>query len=131
MPYRIHTILTDNGVLFSDWGKPRRHRRSPSSTGSVANIASSTGSPSPTAMDQRSGRAHSPHARRGHLESLLPETYRQLRSHVADYLAAYNFAKRLKALRWKMPYETTRMLYESKSVFFRYSSDHLILGPNT
>ena len=38
------------------------------------------------------------------------QRFLQLRWHVADYLAAYNFAKHLKALRWKRPYETIRAL---------------------
>ena len=58
------------------------------------------------------------------------ETYRQLRRHVADYLAAYNFAKHLKALRWKTPYETIQALWESKPDLFRNSPDHLIHRPH-
>ncbi len=34
------------------------------------------------------------------------EAFAQLRQHIQDYLAAYNFAKQLKALRWKTPHET-------------------------
>ena len=60
------------------------------------------------------------------------ETYRQLRRHhVAVYLAAYNFAKHLKALRWRTPYEMIQALWESKPELFRDSPDHLIPGPNT
>ncbi len=25
VPYRIHTVLTDNGIQFADAGKPRRY----------------------------------------------------------------------------------------------------------
>jgi hypothetical protein len=46
------------------------------------------------------------------------ETYRQLRRHVADYLAAYDFAKHLEALRWKTPYETIQALWKSKPDLF-------------
>ncbi len=59
------------------------------------------------------------------------ETYRQLRRHVADYLAAYNFAKHLKVLRWKTPYETIQALWDSKPELFYDPPDHLIPGPNT
>ena len=59
------------------------------------------------------------------------EPYLQLRRHVADYLAAYNFAKHLKALRWKTPYETIRALWEAKPELFHRSPDHLTPGPYT
>ena len=57
------------------------------------------------------------------------ETYRQLRRHVADYLAAYNFAKHLEAPRWKTPHETIQALWGSKPGLFRDPPDHLIPGP--
>ncbi len=50
---------------------------------------------------------------------------------LADYLAAYNFAKHLKALRWRTPYETLGALWASRPELFRRSPDHLTLGPNT
>jgi hypothetical protein len=57
------------------------------------------------------------------------ETYWQLMGHVADYLAAYNFAKHLKALRGgKTPYEKIRVLWKSKPGLFRGSPDHLTIG---
>jgi hypothetical protein len=49
---------------------------------------------------------------------------------VAGYLAAYNFAKRLKALRWHTPYETLEAPWTSRPELFRRSPDHLTLGPN-
>jgi hypothetical protein len=45
-----------------------------------------------------------------------------------DRLAAYDFAKHLKALQWQTPYETTQALWESKPGLFRDSPDHLTLG---
>jgi len=58
------------------------------------------------------------------------ETYRQLRRYIAGYLRAYNFAKHLKALRWKTPYETIQALCQSKPELFHNSPNHLTLGPN-
>ncbi len=59
------------------------------------------------------------------------ETFAQLRRHIADYLAAYNFAKHLKALKWKTPYETIQALRDSKPELFRDSPNHFIPGPNS
>ena len=56
-PYRIHTVLTDNGMAFADL--PKNRGRYPeieassaatSSTASATRTASSTGSPSPTIL---------------------------------------------------------------------------------
>ena len=51
-PYRLHTVLTDNGMAFADLPKYRDGRRhggwGTSSTASAASTASSTSSPSPT-----------------------------------------------------------------------------------
>ena len=49
----------------------------------------------------------------------------------SEYLAAYNFAKHLKALRWKSPRGTIQGLWESKPKLFRDLPDHLTPGPNT
>lgn len=59
------------------------------------------------------------------------ETYGQLRRHIADCLAAYNFAKYLKPLRWKTPYESIQALWESKPELFYELPDHLTPGPYT
>jgi len=59
------------------------------------------------------------------------ETFPQLRRHVADYLAAYNFARHPKALGCKTPYETIQALRDSTPELFHDSPDHLIPGPNT
>lgn len=53
---------------------------------------------------------------------------RELRRHVADSLAAYNFAKHLKALRWRTPYETLEALWTSRPELFHRSPDHLTLA---
>ena len=56
---------------------------------------------------------------------------RALRRHVADDLAAYNFAKHVNTLRWRTLYETLEALWASRPELFRRSPDHLTLGPNT
>ncbi len=43
----------------------------------------------------------------------------ELRRHVSDWLIAYNFAKQLKALKFRTPYEAIEELWKS------------MLGPNT
>ena len=131
VPYRIHTILTDNGIQFADAGKPRRYGF-PHPFGRLCRAHG---------IEHRLTKPYHPWTN-GQAERMVRtlkeatvrtyhyETYRQLRRHVADYLAAYNFAKHLKALRWRTPYEMIQALWESKPELFRDSPDHLIPGPN-
>src|SRR3546814_5562398 len=48
----------------------------------------------------------------------------ELRRHVRDWLVAYNFAKQLKALRFKTTYEAIEELRKSKPDIFNRSEEH-------
>ena len=132
VPYRIHTVLTDNGIQFAETGRHRvsgrlhpfdrmcrllrvEHRLTkpyhPWTNGQAERMVRT--------LKQATVRAF-------HYDGL-----RELRQHVADYLAAYNFARHLKALRWRTPYETLEALWASRPELFRRSPDHLTLGPNS
>ena len=53
------------------------------------------------------------------------------RRHLRDWLVAYNFAKQLKALRFKTPYEAIEELWKSKPDIFNMEPHHHMLGLNT
>jgi transposase InsO family protein len=131
VPSRVHTVLTDNGIQFTNAG----HRSSARET-----------------HFDRTGRLHGIEHRltkpyhpwtNGQAERMVRtlkeattrafhfEQINELRRHIADYLTAYNFAKQLKALRWKTPYETLQALYQSRAELFRTSPDHFTPGPYT
>jgi hypothetical protein len=55
----------------------------------------------------------------------------ELRRHVRDWLVAYNFAKQLKALRFKTTYEAIEELRKSKPDIFDMKPLHHMLGLNT
>jgi transposase InsO family protein len=55
----------------------------------------------------------------------------ELRRHVADWLIAYNFAKQLKALKFRTPYEAIDQLWKSKPDAFIVKPTHHMLGPNS
>jgi transposase InsO family protein len=132
VPYRIHTILTDNGIQFADAGKPRRYGF-PHPFGRLCRAYG---------IEHRLTRPYHPWTN-GQVERMVRtlkeasvrtyhyETFSQLRRHISKYLVAYNFAKHLKTLRWKTPYETIQALWDSKPELFRDSPDHLTPGPNT
>ena len=54
-----------------------------------------------------------------------------LRAHVLAFIAAYNFAKHLKALKWKTPFQTICSAWTANPAVFKINPHHLIPGPYT
>ena len=132
VPYRTHTVLTDNGIQFADAGKPRRYGF-PHLFGWLCQahgIEHRLTRPYHLWTDGQAERVV--RALKGAtVRTYHYETYRQLRRHIADYLSDYNFAKHLKALRWSTPHETIQTLRGSKLELFRGSPDHPTPRPYT
>jgi hypothetical protein len=59
------------------------------------------------------------------------DTHRQIKDHLAAFLDAYNFAKRLKTLRGLTPYEAICNAWADQPERFRYDPTHLTSGLNT
>ena len=119
VPYKIHTVLTDNGFHFTD---PRGE------SWTVAEIKELMARKQPfrahafeytcakADIDHRFTKPRHPWTN-GQVERMnrtikeatvkrfYYETHDQLRSHLADFVTAYNFAKRLKTLKGLTPYE--------------------------
>ena len=58
-----------------------------------------------------------------HLESL--------KAHVLAFVTAYNFAKHLKALRWRTPFQVIREAWTKDRSIFKIDPHQLIPGPHT
>ena len=59
------------------------------------------------------------------------DSHDQLRTHLADFLAAYNFARRLKTLNGLTPYEYTCKIWTSEPEGFILYPIHQMPGLNT
>lgn len=59
------------------------------------------------------------------------ETHEQLREHLAQFLIAYNFAKRLKMLSGLTPYEYIGKCWQKEPERFRLNPHHHTVGLNT
>jgi transposase InsO family protein len=58
------------------------------------------------------------------------ETHNELRAHLADFVAAYNFARRLKTLRGLTPYEAICKAWTDEPHRFATNPHLQIAGPN-
>src|SRR6202046_50820 len=54
-----------------------------------------------------------------------------LKAHVMAFVTAYNFAKHLKALKWRTPYQVIRKVWTKDPSIFKVNPRHLIPGPHT
>lgn len=146
VPYRIHTILTDNGVQFvqreqgtsliflHNFGlvaleNDMEHRLTkpyhPWTNGQAERMVRTI----------KEGEAEQESIRRINsplnVKSFHYGSINEMRQHVRDWLTAYNFAKQLKALKFKTPYEAIQELWKSKPEAFIVNPNHHMLGPNS
>ena len=110
VPYKIHTVLTDNGIQFTF---PPRYADGPTARyathrfdmrcreNGIEHRLTKPNHPWTNGQVERMNRTlKEATVRRYHYE-----THDQLREHLDAFLAAYNFAKRLKTLKGLTPYE--------------------------
>ena len=136
VPYRIHTVLTDNGIQFADLPKNRdgptaRMRGHPFDRlcweHGVEHRLTKPNHPWTNGLVERMNRTlKEATVRRYHYE-----THRQLEEHLAAFLDAYNFAKRLKTLQGLTPYEAICKAWAEEPNRFKLDPVHLTSGLNT
>jgi len=138
-PYQIHTVLTDDGMAFADLPKNR---------GRHAGIEVVFGGHifdrvcSEHAIEHRLTKPYHPWTN-GQAERMnrtikdattkafhYPDLY-ALKAHVLAFVMAYNFAKHLKALRWRTPFQAICDAWAKDPDIFNINPHHLIPGPNT
>lgn len=136
VPYQIHTVLTDNGVQFCDMPSRRSGPTARYRLHMFDRICREHG------IDHRLTKPNHPWTN-GQVERMnrtLKEatvrryhygTHRQLRDHLAAFLDAYNFAKRLKTLKGLTPYELICKTWADQPHRFRCDPTHLTSGLNT
>jgi len=133
VPYKIHTILTDNGIQFAE--QPR-NRNSVTfrkmrfdlicDANDIEHRLTKPNHPWTNGQVERMNRTiKDATVRRYHYES-----HDQLRSHLADFLDAYNFARRLKMLSGLTPYEYICKVWTSEPDRFILNPIHQMPGLN-
>jgi transposase InsO family protein len=145
VPYKIHTVLTDNGTHFTD---PKGDSRTAvevrqllagkalfrchafvlaCAQNDIDHRLTKPNHPWTNGQVERMNRTiKDATVKRYHYES-----HEQLREHLRTFLDAYNFAKRLKTLKGRTVFEFITQKWTSEPERFKLHPDHLIPGPNT
>jgi transposase InsO family protein len=144
LPYKIHTVLTDNGTHFTDptgdgWTpsdiKKMQAENQPflchafefaCAELDIEHRLTKPRHPWTNGQVERMNRT----IKDATVKRFYYESHDQLRQHLADFVAAYNFARRLKTLRGLTPYEAICKAWTDRSARFISDPHHQIPGPN-
>jgi transposase-like protein len=131
VPYKLHTVLTDNGIQFTD-----RKRDQYAFQPILARVCQEFG------IDPRLTKTNQPWTT-GQVERMNRtlkdatvkksdyQTHQHLKEHLYAFLLAYTFAKRLKTLKGLTPYEYICQCWQKEPERFTVNPCHHTLGLNT
>jgi transposase InsO family protein len=145
VPYKIHTVLTDNGTHFTDptgdgWTpediKAMRAQNLPfrchafeaaCADLNVEHRLTKPRHPWTNGQVERMNRT----IKEATVKRYHYDNHDQLRQHLTDFVAAYNFGRRLKTLKGLTPYEAICKAWLREPQRFTSNPTHQIPGPNT
>ncbi len=136
VPYKIHIVLTDNGVQFT---YPPRYADGPTATfmthmfdmrcreNGIEHRLTKIKHPWTNGQVERMNRTiKEATVKRYHYDS-----HKQFKSHLADFVNAYNFGRRLKTLKGLTPYEHICKAWTNEPERFKLNPLHQMPGLNT
>ena len=133
IPYKIHTVLTDNGIQFAYLPKNRNGPTAQFAThmfslrcrqNGIEHRLTKPNHPWTNGQVERMNRTlKEATVKRYHYDS-----HNQLREHLAAFMAAYNFAKRLKTLRGLTPHEYVCKIWKAEPAVFNKNPIQLTSG---
>ena len=136
VPYKIHTVLTDNGIQFTF---PPRYADGPTARymthmfdircreNGVEHRLTKIKHPWTNGQVERMNRT----IKEATVKRYHYDRHQQLETHLADFIAAYNFARRLKTLKGLTPYEFICRLWTKEPERFRLNPIHQMPGLNS
>jgi transposase InsO family protein len=136
IPYKIHTILTDNGIQFRF---APRYADGPTARymthmfdmrcreNSIEHRFTKINHPWTNGQVERMNRT----IKEATVKRYHYDTHERLKSHLANFVDAYNFARRLKTLKGLTPYEFITKAWTKEPKRFRLDPIHQMPGLNT
>jgi transposase InsO family protein len=133
VPYKIHTVLTDNGIQFCELPK---HRAGPTARwrthvfdllcqqNGIEHRLTKPNHPWTNGQVERMNRT----LKEATVNRYYYDTAEQLGAHLATFLMAYNFAKRLKTLQGLTPHEYICKIWTDSPERFRLNPLHHTSG---
>ena len=131
LPYKIHTLLTDNGIQFANRKKDSTafehiFDRVCRENG-IEHRLTKIGHPWTNGQVERMNRT----IKDATVKRYYYDTHDQLRNHLADFIKAYNYARRLKTLKGLTPYEYICNIWTKEPERFTLNPTHQKPGLNT
>ena len=128
-PYQIHTVLTDNGVAFTKnastkWDTMRHPFDRTCNEHGIEHRLTKPYHPWTNGQAERMNRT----VKDATTKVFHYETTQALCAHVLAFVAAFNFAKHLKTLRWRTPFQTIRDAWKTNPAAFKINPHHLTPG---
>jgi transposase InsO family protein len=131
VPYKIHTILTDNGQQFTNL----RHQKYalPHIFDRICDEYTIDHKLTKPAHPWTNGQVERMNKtiKEATVHRYYYDTHRQLQQHLQAFINAYNFAKRLKSIDGLTPYEFIINSWKNNPASFRVNPLHLNMGPYT
>ncbi len=130
VPYHIHTILTDNGIQFTNRQKDKwafkhlfdriceQHK--------IEHRLTKINHPWTNGQVERMNRT----IKEATVKRYYYETHQQLKEHLSQFLMAYNFARRLRTLKGLTPYEHIGECWQKEPERFKLNPHHHNMGLN-
>ena len=135
VPYKIHTVLTDNGIQFTF---PQRYANGPTAQyvthmfdmrcreNGIEHRLTKIRHPWTNGQVERMNRTiKEATVKRYHYDS-----HRQLETHLHDFIDAYNYGRRLKTLKGLTPFEYICKIWTIEPARFTLDPTHQMPGPN-
>jgi transposase InsO family protein len=131
VPYAIHTLLTDNGIQFTN---QERHRFACKhifdrvcSEFDIEHRLTKIKHPWTNGQVERMNRT----IKEATVQRYHYDNHAQLRQHLNDFINAYNFARHLKTLKGLTPYEFICRCWTNEPERFKLNPLHQMAGLNT
>ena len=136
VPYKIHTVLTDNGIQFTF---PPRYADGPTATymthmfdmrcreNGIEHRLTKIKHPWTNGQVERMNRT----IKEATVKRYHYDRHEQLKTHLSDFINAYNYARRLKTLKGLTPYEFIVKAWTKDPERFKLDPTHQMPGLNT